>query len=251
MGAGCRADHGHRALFRDATVSALVWKNIFMDPVNGFVCASVARLSGPNLLQWLSDVPITSLIMIVSWQWLPFATLILLTAIQSLDGEQLEAAEMDGAGPVARFFHIILPHLARAITLCLDPNDLFAVYFCRNLCDHGRGLRHADADLSDLPTGVGKPECGSGVCGRGLCHHSCKYCCDLLDAHRWQEFGRVGETIYGPSSHKQTESSSILWLPGRWAFDLLPDLMDDPDCLSKPRRKRSMTRLYSCSLTGR
>jgi len=34
----------------------------------------------------------------VSWQWLPFATLILLTAIQSLDSEQLEAAEMDGSG---------------------------------------------------------------------------------------------------------------------------------------------------------
>jgi sorbitol/mannitol transport system permease protein len=39
--------------------------------------------------------------MIVSWQWLPFATLILLTAIQSLDSEQLEAAEMDGAPPLS------------------------------------------------------------------------------------------------------------------------------------------------------
>ena len=35
--------------------------------------------------------------MIVAWQWLPFATLILLTALQSLDEEQKEAAEMDGA----------------------------------------------------------------------------------------------------------------------------------------------------------
>ncbi len=38
-----------------------------------------------------------SIIIIVAWQWLPFATLILLTALQSLDGEQKEAAEMDGA----------------------------------------------------------------------------------------------------------------------------------------------------------
>jgi sorbitol/mannitol transport system permease protein len=44
---------------------------------------------------------VQSIILIVSWQWLPFATLILLTAIQSLDSEQLEAAEMDGA-PVCR-----------------------------------------------------------------------------------------------------------------------------------------------------
>ena len=38
-----------------------------------------------------------SIIFIVSWEWLPFATLILLTALQSLSSEQLEAAEMDGA----------------------------------------------------------------------------------------------------------------------------------------------------------
>ena len=40
----------------------------------------------------------SSIILIVAWQWLPFATLILLTALQSLDEEQKEAAEMDGAG---------------------------------------------------------------------------------------------------------------------------------------------------------
>jgi sorbitol/mannitol transport system permease protein len=48
-------------------------------------------------VEWLSQASLQSIIMIVSWQWLPFATLILLTAIQSLDSEQLEAAEMDGA----------------------------------------------------------------------------------------------------------------------------------------------------------
>ena len=51
--------------------------------------------------------------MIVAWGWLPFATLIILTALQSLDSEQKEAAEMDGAGPVSIFLHITLPHLSR------------------------------------------------------------------------------------------------------------------------------------------
>jgi sorbitol/mannitol transport system permease protein len=63
--------------------------------------------------------------MIVSWQWLPFATLILLTAIQSLDGEQLEASEMDGAGTLARFWYIILPHLSRAITVVILIQTIF------------------------------------------------------------------------------------------------------------------------------
>lgn len=106
------------------TVSALVWKNIFMDPVNGLF-AHLWRAFGAEPVVWLSDVPITSLIMIVSWQWLPFATLILLTAIQSLDGEQLEAAEMDGAGPVAQFFNLVLPHLARAITIVILIQTIF------------------------------------------------------------------------------------------------------------------------------
>ena len=106
------------------TVSALVWKNMFMDPVNGLL-AHLWRFFGAEPVVWLSDVPILSLILIVSWQWLPFATLILLTAIQSLDGEQLEASEMDGAPPLARFWFIILPHLARAITIVVLIQTIF------------------------------------------------------------------------------------------------------------------------------
>ena len=106
------------------TVSALVWKNMMMDPVNG-VLSHVWRFFGADPVQWLSQVPLGSLIMIISWQWLPFATLILLTAIQSLDSEQLEAAEMDGAPPVSRFFSIILPHLSRAITVVLLIQTIF------------------------------------------------------------------------------------------------------------------------------
>ena len=98
------------------TVSGLVWKNMFMDPVNGFF-AHLWRAFGAEPIQWLSHASLPSLIMIISWQWLPFATLILLTAIQSLDSEQSEAAEMDGAGPFDRFCFIILPHLSRAITV--------------------------------------------------------------------------------------------------------------------------------------
>ena len=106
------------------TVSALVWKNMFMDPVNGLL-AHLWRFFGAEPVVWLSDAALPSIIMIVSWQWLPFATLILLTAIQSLDGEQLEAAEMDGAPPIKRFWFIILPHLSRAITIVVLIQTIF------------------------------------------------------------------------------------------------------------------------------
>ncbi|QPH52918.1 carbohydrate ABC transporter permease [Pontivivens ytuae] len=106
------------------TVSALVWKNMFMDPVNGLF-AHLWEFFGATPVEWLSQASLLSIVMIVSWQWLPFATLILLTAIQSLDSEQLEAAEMDGASPLARFAFIILPHLSRAITVVLLIQTIF------------------------------------------------------------------------------------------------------------------------------
>ena len=106
------------------TVSALVWKNMFMNPVNGLL-AHLWKFFGLQPIDWLSQMPLFSIITIVSWQWLPFATLILLTAIQSLDSGQLEAAEMDGAPALSRFFHIILPHLSRAITVVILIQTIF------------------------------------------------------------------------------------------------------------------------------
>lgn len=106
------------------TVSALVWKNIFMDPTNGLF-AHLWKFFGADPVSWLSQASLPSIVLIVSWQWLPFATLILLTAIQSLDSEQLEAAEMDGAPHLKRFWFIILPHLARAITIVVLIQTIF------------------------------------------------------------------------------------------------------------------------------
>jgi sorbitol/mannitol transport system permease protein len=106
------------------TVSALVWKNLLMHPVNGLF-AFFAGLFGLPPVDWFANLPLTSIVMIVSWEWVPFATLILLTAIQSLDNEQKEAARMDGAGPFSMFFFIILPHLGRAISVVIMIETIF------------------------------------------------------------------------------------------------------------------------------
>lgn len=106
------------------TVSALIWKNMLMHPVNGLF-ASIARGLGLPAIDFFGSLPLTSIVIIVAWQWLPFALLILLTAIQSLDNEQKEAARMDGAGPLAMFFFIILPHLGRAISVVVMIETIF------------------------------------------------------------------------------------------------------------------------------
>ncbi|MGR2739084.1 carbohydrate ABC transporter permease [Billgrantia sp. Q4P2] len=106
------------------TVSALVWKNMMMHPSNG-VLAWLAGVFGLPAVDWFSSLPLTSIIIIVAWQWLPFALLILLTAMQSLDDDQVEAARMDGAGPIAVFFYITLPHLKRAISVVIMIQMIF------------------------------------------------------------------------------------------------------------------------------
>ena len=110
-------------------VAALVWKNMIMHPGYG-VFADIAKFFGLQPIDWFAQFPLFSIIIIVAWQWLPFATLILLTALQSLDSEQKDAAEMDGANFVNRFIYLTLPHLARAITVVILIQTIFllAVY---------------------------------------------------------------------------------------------------------------------------
>ena len=97
---------------------------MFFNPVNG-IFGNIASGLGLQPIDFFGQYPLGSIIFIVSWTWLPFATLILLTALQSLDQEQLEAAEMDGAGWWSRFFFIMLPHLARAITVVILIQTIF------------------------------------------------------------------------------------------------------------------------------
>jgi polyol transport system permease protein len=106
------------------TVSALVWKNLLMHPVSGLF-AYIGTSLGLTPIDWFADMPLFSIILIVAWQWLPFATLILLTALQSLDEEQREAAEMDGAGALSSFIYVTLPHLARPITVVILIETIF------------------------------------------------------------------------------------------------------------------------------
>ena len=106
------------------TVSALIWKNMLLHPVNGLL-AFITRSAGLKPVDWFGDWPMLAIVVIVSWQWLPFALLILLTAMQSLDPEQREAARMDGARGIHLFLHIILPHLKRAISVVIMIETIF------------------------------------------------------------------------------------------------------------------------------
>lgn len=106
------------------TVNALLWKNMMLNPIYGLF-AVAAQAVGAEPVDWLAQFPLLSVIIIVSWQWTPFAILIFMTSLQSQDQEQKEAALLDGAGFWARFWNLTLPHLSRPIAIVLLIQMIF------------------------------------------------------------------------------------------------------------------------------
>lgn len=106
------------------TVNALLWKNMMMNPLYG-VLAQVWMFFGATPVDWLTDFPLLSVVIMVSWQWLPFATLIFMTALQSMNREQLEASRMDGANYGQQLRYLYIPHLGRSVAVVVMIELIF------------------------------------------------------------------------------------------------------------------------------
>jgi sorbitol/mannitol transport system permease protein len=149
------------------TVSALIWKNMMLHPVYGLVAEGMRGL-GMQPIDWFATYPLAAIIVIVAWQWLPFAFLILFTAIQSLDEEQKEAARIDGAGPISMFFYITLPHLKRAIAVVVMMETIFLLsIFAEIYTTTSGGPGNATTILSYLIYALGLQQFDVGLASAG------------------------------------------------------------------------------------
>ena len=118
---------------------------------NYLLFAWIALKLGMQPIDWFTAYPMLSVIIIVAWQWLPFASLILLTALQSLDEEQKEAAALDGAGPLSFFWYMILPHIARAVTVVILIETIFLLsVFAEILVTTSGGPGYASTNITYL-----------------------------------------------------------------------------------------------------
>lgn len=97
-------------------VVGLFWRTLVLAPDFG-IADFVTRALGLGSYNWLGDprLALISVIAIHTWQWTPFAFLVLLASLATLPPDIYEAARLDRAGAWSRFVHITLPLMRPAI----------------------------------------------------------------------------------------------------------------------------------------
>ena len=146
-------------------VNAVLWINMILDPVLGLNGLAVSGLN--ELVAGLRDFPVIggffamwpelhpisfratqtsayAVIMMVTWQWTPFAVLIFMTSLQSEDESQKEAAMLDGASAWSQFINLTVPHLARPIAIVVMIQSIFhlSLYAEIEIVSRGNGNKN-------------------------------------------------------------------------------------------------------------
>jgi multiple sugar transport system permease protein len=99
-------------------VVGLFWRTLVLSPDVGLVDL-VTRTLGLGSHNWLGDpqLALISVIAIHTWQWTPFAFLVLLATLATLPPDVFEAARLDRANAFQRFRHITLPLIRPAVVM--------------------------------------------------------------------------------------------------------------------------------------
>ena len=146
-------------------VNAVLWINMILDPVLGLNGLAIEGLN--QILKDLQDLPLLgrffslwpvfepisfratqtssyAVIIMVTWQWTPFAVLIFMTSLQSEDQQQIEAAILDGANAWSRFINLTIPHLARPISIVIMIQAIFhlSLYAEIEIVSRGNGNKN-------------------------------------------------------------------------------------------------------------
>ncbi len=109
-------------------VVGLFWRTLMLAPEFGIVDFLVRAL-GFGVINWLGapNPALVSVIIIHTWQWTPFAFLVLLASLVSLPPDVFEAARIDRANAFQRFWHITLPLIRPAIIIVVIMRAMIAL----------------------------------------------------------------------------------------------------------------------------
>lgn len=99
-------------------IVSYMWKYIFS---NNGTLNTLLKMVGLEPMRWLGDptLALISVIIVTSWQSVGLSMVIFLAGLQAVPPELDEAATIDGANPLQRIWHVTLPLLAPAMTVCV------------------------------------------------------------------------------------------------------------------------------------
>ncbi|MCI8978497.1 sugar ABC transporter permease [bacterium 1xD8-48] len=129
-----------------------IW-NIMFDPINGPIKTLLKNAGFLELsrIMWLGNTKtaIHAVSFVSLWQWTGWSMVIYLAGLQSIDKNLYEAAEIDGANAVQKFFKVTLPLLAPSITVNLVNSTIGALkIFDLPFIMTGGGPGHATESLA-------------------------------------------------------------------------------------------------------
>ena len=109
-------------------VVGLFWRTLVLAPDVGLVDVATRAL-GLGTHNWLGDpqLALVSVIAIHTWQWTPFAFLVILASLSSLPPDVFEAARIDRASAWQRFVHITLPLIRPAVVVVVIMRMMVAL----------------------------------------------------------------------------------------------------------------------------
>jgi len=136
--------------------AALLWKHALYNPEYGLFNGMLTWIWGlfgsdnPPQPDWISAMPLPSIIFALVWQWTPFMMLILLAGLQSRPLDVIEAARMDGATNWQIFRYMTFPHLRQYLEL---GALLGSIYVVQNF-DHVFTIASGALGTANLPYSI-------------------------------------------------------------------------------------------------
>jgi len=107
--------------FISTVVAVLVWKWVFNDlyGILNHLMMAAGLISWP--IDYLGSMPnaMISVILVGAWKYFPFVVIAVLARLQTIPEQLYEAARIDGAGPIARFFDVTLPQLREVLVVII------------------------------------------------------------------------------------------------------------------------------------
>jgi multiple sugar transport system permease protein len=107
--------------FVSTVVAVLVWRWLFNDlyGILNHMLIGIGVVDMP--VDYLGAMPnaMISLILVGAWKYFPFVVIAVLARLQTIPDALYEAARIDGAGPVARFFDVTLPQLRDVLVVII------------------------------------------------------------------------------------------------------------------------------------